>query len=91
MEKGEIFEASLEEITLPLKPQTSILFYSDGITEAMNEKNELFGEERLLNSFNRVSDKTSQQIIESIISDVKNFTSPAEQNDDITVVAVKYC
>ncbi|NLT51108.1 MAG: SpoIIE family protein phosphatase [Ignavibacteria bacterium] len=90
LEKGEIFEASLEEITLPLKPKTSILFYSDGITEAMNKNNELYSEERLLDSFNRASAKTSQQIIESIISDAKKFAFPAEQNDDITVVAVKY-
>ena len=48
LEKGEIFDRTLMEVELKIKPGQVYAFFSDGITEAMNENEELFGEDNLI-------------------------------------------
>ena len=89
LEKGTIFEKTLVEMEIDLSPGQLFAFFSDGITEAMNEKNELFGEKRLSEILKNNPDSDSNSIMNSIWNAVKIFRGSAEQNDDMTAVLVR--
>ena len=77
-----------EEITL--NPGDSITLYTDGITEARNNNGDFFGDERLIEVFNK-KDYTSIVELHHTIKDVvAEFVSGAPQSDDITFVTLKY-
>ncbi len=89
LEKGDIFDSSLEEIEIELKSDHNFIFYSDGVTETMNEQNELFGMERFEEMLIKNSHKDSDEILNNTIETLKQFRSKAHQNDDITLVIAK--
>jgi len=89
LEKGEIFERSLVEETLKLNSGQIYAFFTDGVTEAMNEANELFGEDKLTTILKNKSTQRSTEIMEEILHSLKTFRGTAEVNDDITLLLVK--
>lgn len=89
LEKGIIFEQTLIEEEMPLVTGEIYAFFSDGITEAMNEKNELFGEEKLKELLISKSNQTSSHIKNDIWQLIQNFRNGTEVNDDMTMVIVK--
>ncbi len=89
LEKGNIFESTLIEEEIPLKPGQTFAFFSDGITEAMNEYNDLFGEEKLQKILKNNTSANSNEIMNKIWNAVKKFRGTADQNDDMTMVLVK--
>lgn len=89
LEKGDIFDSSLEEIEIELKSEHNFIFYSDGVTETMNEKHELYGMERLEELLIKNSNKNSDEILHCTLETLKQFRSKAPQNDDITLVIAK--
>lgn len=74
---------------LQMKPGDVICVYTDGINEAQNPAEELFGNERLLQSANLARGKSVEQLCRSIQQDVNDFAGEAEQFDDMTVLAVR--
>ena len=89
LDKGEIFEKSLEEIKIKLEPNDIYLFYSDGVNEEMNYDKKLFGNNALSHELVINSTHRSEQIIKNIISSLSKFRGSKEPNDDVTLVAVK--
>ncbi len=89
LEKGTIFEKTLVEKEIDLLPGQLFAFFSDGITEAMDENNELFGEDRLSEILKYKSVVTSSNVMNELWDAVKIFRGNAEQNDDMTAVLVK--
>ncbi len=85
----ELFKKSIESDTIQLAEDDILLIYTDGITEAMNQRRELFGEERLLDIVHNHSNTQPQQFIEKLTDEILSFTQGFEQNDDITLVAIK--
>ena len=71
-----------EEIELPRK----IIVYTDGITDAINKNETMYGEKRLINCLNNNS---NEDIINSILNDVNNFVEDKEQFDDMTILILK--
>ena len=89
LEQGIIFENTLIEQEINLIPGQIYAFYSDGITEAMNENMELFGEDKLSNLLKNKTACTATQIMNEIWSSINSFKGSAAQNDDMTMVLVK--
>jgi phosphoserine phosphatase RsbU/P len=89
LEQGIIFENTLIEQEINLLPGQIYAFYSDGITEAMNENMELFGEEKLSELLRNKTKCTSVQIMNEIWRSINSFKGKAVQNDDMTMVLVK--
>ncbi len=89
LEYGAIFESTLKEEELILKPGQIYAFFSDGITEAMNEKMDLFGEENLSLILSNKTNQKSAEIMNEIWKNINTFRGKAEQNDDMTMVLVK--
>ena len=70
--------------------KSDILYtYTDGVTEAVNEQEELYGDERLLKLLQTRSTEDVQALLELVLADVKQFSGDAEQADDITMLAVR--
>lgn len=79
-----------QQETIQLNQGDSIYLYSDGATDAINVKEELFGEERLAESINMHKDKTPEQILKSMKADIDTFVGEADQFDDITMLCLHY-
>ena len=71
-----------------LHPGDTLALYTDGITEAFNDQNEEFGEDRLIHSLRQRCHLCSQHILDHIVQDVRQFAS-REQHDDITLIITK--
>lgn len=83
-------DISYDDQPLKLLPGDTVLFYTDGVIEAMNPAHELYGFGRLETLVRSlVADLSPQALIEAVLADVTAFVGPAEQHDDITLVAVK--
>ena len=89
LEKGEIFDSTLVEEELKLTQGQIFAFFTDGITEAMNEKQEFFGEENLSSLIKNKSSHRSTELMDEIWQSVNAFRGSAEVNDDMTMVIVK--
>jgi serine phosphatase RsbU (regulator of sigma subunit) len=81
---------AFEEETVRLAPGDFIVAFSDGVTEAFDVAGEEYGDDRLLASIARHRDKAPQELLDGLIADVKTFTGEATQNDDLTLVTVRY-
>jgi PAS domain S-box-containing protein len=66
-----------------------LVMYTDGVTEAINSQEELFGEERLIEIIRNNARLPAQAILEQILSGVKEFTRDMPQFDDITLLVIK--
>jgi transposase len=66
-----------------------LVIYTDGITEAMDRDKKQFGEDRLVSTIRRYAYLTPKSFVEKLNQSIAEFTKGAEQNDDITVVAIK--
>ncbi len=84
-----LFDQHISEQKVHLQPGDTLLFYTDGISEAMNDDLEEFSEQRLIDVLSRQKNKTAQQIRKSIITAVKDFVQNEPQHDDITLVTVR--
>ncbi|MBQ9314141.1 MAG: PP2C family protein-serine/threonine phosphatase [Clostridia bacterium] len=69
-----------------LEPGDKLFLYTDGVTEATNEKNELYGEERLQNYLNHHIEENVENTIKGIKNDIDRFVGNASQFDDITML-----
>jgi len=79
-----ISESTFSEIEVKYSPGSRIVFYSDGVTEAMNYISEEYGTERLIKHF-----KNPSASVKSIVDDVNEFTQGQQQFDDVTVVMIE--
>ena len=73
-----------------MKPGDSLFVYTDGVAEATNSSNELFGTDRMLDALNRDPDAMPEQVLKNVIDGVNEFVRGAEQFDDLTMLALKY-
>jgi serine phosphatase RsbU (regulator of sigma subunit) len=89
LEKGIIFDKTLVEEEISLTSGKIFAFYSDGITEAINENEEFFGEEKLAELLKGKTNIPSTKLMDEIWNSITLFRGSAEQNDDMTMVLVK--
>jgi phosphoserine phosphatase RsbU/P len=81
---------------IPFAGQKSIMnsgdklfLYTDGIPEAMNEKEEEYSDEKMINFFQNNSNSSSKDFINALVKDVKAYSGNAQQSDDITALILK--
>ncbi|MFH0735774.1 MAG: PP2C family protein-serine/threonine phosphatase [bacterium] len=89
LEKGDIFAKTITEQIIPFNTGDVFVFYTDGITEAENNKKEEYGENRLLEIIKNSDDLNSKAIMELILDDVHKFTGKTPQHDDMTLIVLK--
>lgn len=89
MANHETFSHFISEKVIRLDKDDIIVLYTDGIVEAVNKKNEAFGEKRLhqlIRKYNRLS---ANEIVKKIEKDLSQFGEETEQNDDMTIIVIK--
>ena len=72
-----------------MAPGSILFLYTDGLTEAENERHELFGRERVA-AVVSISSGSPQQLIETMTDTVRKFAGETEQHDDLTLFALQY-
>jgi adenylate cyclase len=85
----------IEDITYPtevrdLAPGDMLLLLTDGVTEAFDAQDRVYGSERVAAALQCWQEKTARGLVEVLISDVARFAHRAEQSDDITCLAVQF-
>ncbi len=104
IKKGELIELNDGGLILGVMPSVmpyetgkiefsrndKLFIYTDGVTEAMNENHEEFGDDSLKNLLLNWQNETSSEWIEKVFADLKSFTGTAPQSDDITMIAIKW-
>ena len=79
--------------TIVIQPQTTLLLYTDGLNEAMNAKEQLFGDERIADEANRAiadGQLAPKTLIERMTEAVHAFVGDTEQSDDLTMLCLRY-
>ena len=84
---------AVEGITYPKETLTlgvgdTLVMYTDGVNEAMNEANEEYGDDRMMNFLATQKGKDCRSIIDNQLADIKAFVGNAPQSDDITLMAL---
>jgi sigma-B regulation protein RsbU (phosphoserine phosphatase) len=85
---GILDDANYEETNLQLMPGDKIVFYTDGIVEAMDPQEEMFGFERLLEVVQSSQTFSADELLQEIMDKVGECTGNAPQHDDLTVIVL---
>ena len=78
------------EYQMQLLPGARMFLYTDGVPEATNSENELFGVERMLDALNQDTDANPMEVLRHVRQAVDGFVGDAEQFDDLTMLCLKY-
>jgi sigma-B regulation protein RsbU (phosphoserine phosphatase) len=89
IDRGDRFGEILEEVAVPLSSGDLFLFFTDGLSEAMNGQAELFGEGRLRQIIEGSQALSSHAIRDRILAEIEGFVGDAAQHDDMTMVILK--
>jgi phosphoserine phosphatase RsbU/P len=88
-DRGEKFASALEEVTLPLESGDLFALFTDGISEAMNGEDELFGENRLSRLIEDHAELPFDELRERILREVRDFAGDPGPHDDMTLILLK--
>ena len=89
LDNGEMFERHLVEETIPLQPGDLYLLFTAGISEAMNARDDLFGESRLGRLVETHAHLPSEELRERVLREIAAFVGDAPQHDDMTMILLK--
>lgn len=82
-------DVSYREYVIELHEGDMLFVYTDGVTEATNENDQIYGTDRMLAALNHKKDVSSQELLREVRADIDCFVGSAMQFDDITMMAFK--
>jgi len=85
---GILDDVNYEETQLQMEPGDKVVYYTDGIVEAMNKHEDMYGFERLHEVVKSSPAETAEALMNDIIRSVSDFTGAAPQHDDLTIIVV---
>src|SRR6266849_1490122 len=89
IDSGDVFDRITRDFSVELERDDCLIFYTDGITEALDAAGDEFGLERMTQSVQASAGEGAHAIINRLTEDVRNFVGSQPQNDDITLIAVR--
>ena len=87
---GGIKNIRYTQYEIDLAPGSMLFVYTDGVAEATNEAEELYGTTRMLEAMNEVRDQTPSEILKAVGDSVNQFVGDAPQFDDLTMLCLVY-
>ena len=87
---GAMEDTIYTEYELHMEPGTKLFVYTDGVPEATDAENQMFGIDRMLETLNKDPNATPEQVLNNIQQAVNDFVKEAEQFDDLTMLCVEY-
>jgi len=89
IDSGDVFDEVIKDVTIDLSPLDTVVVYTDGINEALDEEGNEFGQEQLKSVLQDAGPRSVDFLVKTIVDRVQNFSSGHPQNDDITLAAVQ--
>ncbi|MGE9271522.1 MAG: PP2C family protein-serine/threonine phosphatase, partial [Verrucomicrobiales bacterium] len=89
VDEGDVFERVTKTTEICLQPGDCLMFYTDGIQEAVDESGAEFGKERLLSKFREHAPSGAEAVVKGIHRAVVEFTGEGPQMDDITLLVIE--
>ena len=87
---GGMADSVYQEYRIRMEPGTELFLYTDGVPEATDSDDELFGTARMLQALNEEADAPPRRKLENVSAAVSRFVGEAEQFDDLTMLCVRY-
>ncbi|MGE4158181.1 MAG: SpoIIE family protein phosphatase [Planctomycetota bacterium] len=88
-DKGPLFNRVIKDQTIPLRQGDRVVFYTDGVVEAMNPQRQEFGDKRFEAFCCAHSGETSAQLVEKLVQALDEHKGDGPQHDDITIVTLR--
>ena len=79
-----------KEYEIKLDPGDKIFVYTDGVPEATNAENDLFGTDRMIDALNTRAEADPEEVLRNVRTSVDRFVGIAEQFDDLTMLCLEY-
>ena len=73
-----------------MEPGSKVFVYTDGVAEATDKENQLFGTDRMLDALRKKENRTPEEILASVKQSVETFAGKAPQFDDLTMLCIEY-
>ncbi|MEY3898327.1 MAG: hypothetical protein RLZZ214_3848 [Verrucomicrobiota bacterium] len=89
IDSGAVFERVTRDQEVTLQSGDCVLFYTDGVKEALDDAEEEFGMERMCESFRLAAPKGAEAVLARMQEELKDFTGEGPQMDDITLVVIE--
>jgi len=89
IDPGDVFDEVIKDVTIELSPLDTVVVYTDGINEALDDEGNEFGQEQLKAVLQAAGPQSVDFLVKTIVDRVQNFSSGHPQNDDITLAAVQ--
>jgi sigma-B regulation protein RsbU (phosphoserine phosphatase) len=89
IDPGDVFDEVIKDVTIELSPLDTVVVYTDGINEALDDEGNEFGQEQLKSVLREAGPQSVDFLVKTIVDRVQNFSSGHPQNDDITLAAVQ--
>ena len=83
-------DADYYDHTIRLSENDTLFMYTDGVTEALNDRNQFFSDEQLQKEVSLQKSRSIQDLASIVMDSVKTFSSGTAQSDDITILCLKY-
>lgn len=89
IDPGDVFDEVIRDVTVQLSPLDTVVVYTDGINEALDDEGNEFGQEQLKAVLREAGPQSVDFLVKTIVDRVQSFSSGHPQNDDITLAAVQ--
>lgn len=89
LDQGDVFERIARDITITLDPGDTLLLYTDGISEATDAKELMYGEERIERALALRATQGPRAVVQGILQEIDVFVGGRRSLDDITLIAVR--
>ncbi len=89
IDSGDVFDRITRDFPVQLERDDCLIFYTDGVTEALDAEGNEFGAERMIESIRTSAKNGAQAVITQLIEDLRRFVGSHPQNDDITLIAIR--
>lgn len=86
---GPAHNSKFQTSIIKLEKDDLIVIYTDGVSEALNDKGEEYGEQRLFEKIKLINDRSAKEITQLLIEDVQIFSAQGSYADDKTIVTIK--
>ena len=86
---GLFGDTAYDQAETTIEPGDLLVLYTDGVTEAADEEDDLYGEERLFDLLQRLRTEPCHEIMAEILGEVRAFSGGGQQSDDITLLLVR--
>lgn len=89
LDRGDVFQRVTKDEVIKMDPGDCVLFYTDGVKEALDSRDEEFGMQRLAGVFGGAAKLGAEAAVSRVLEAVKDFTGDGPQIDDVTIVAIE--